>query len=173
MNLIKNSAIAISLLASILCLCLLVPLYNQKIVYVDSARLYGEFQLAKELNKEMEQLVKARTFFLDSTYRYIKSEVKRLDGTNKQDEKLTLERQMEDYSYKREAFEKEQLEENEKRQKKIWTQLNQYVQEYGAEKNYKLMFGAMGNGNIMYADKNYEITTDVINYINKKYSGQN
>ncbi|MCU0415791.1 MAG: OmpH family outer membrane protein [Cytophagaceae bacterium] len=55
---------------------------------------------------------------------------------------------------------------------KIWSQINQYVSEFGKERDYDLIFGANGNGSIMYADSSLNITPEVLKYINEKYSGK-
>ena len=57
-------------------------------------------------------------------------------------------------------------------ERKIWTQLNQYVNEYGKSNDYKYIYGANGNGSIMYADSTLDITQQIIEFSNKKYSGQ-
>jgi len=54
----------------------------------------------------------------------------------------------------------------------IWKRINGYIDAYGKEKNYEYIFGAMGNGGIMYADEAQNITDEVIEYINKKYEGE-
>lgn len=53
----------------------------------------------------------------------------------------------------------------------IWKQINQYIQDYGKVKGYDYIYGASGNGSLMYAKEAKDITDDVINYINNKYEG--
>ena len=54
----------------------------------------------------------------------------------------------------------------------IWTQINQYVNEFGKEQDYQFLFGANGSGVIMFADSSLNITKDVLVYINNKYNGK-
>ena len=49
--------------------------------------------------------------------------------------------------------------------------INAFVKEYGKENGYKIILGARGNGNIMYADSSKNITKEVLIYLNKKYQG--
>jgi outer membrane protein len=52
-----------------------------------------------------------------------------------------------------------------------WTQISQYVEEYGREHDYDYIFGASGNGSLMYAGTGENITEQVIEYINRRYHG--
>jgi outer membrane protein len=54
----------------------------------------------------------------------------------------------------------------------IWKQINVYLKEYGTEHGYSFIYGANGNGSIMFADSTLEISKDVIPYLNKRYSGE-
>lgn len=53
---------------------------------------------------------------------------------------------------------------------RIWTRINQYTREYGAQKGYKYIFGANGAGLLMHADSTANITTDVVKFINERYT---
>jgi len=54
----------------------------------------------------------------------------------------------------------------------IWARINTYVQEFGHENDYSIIFGAAGNGSIMYSDSTVNITQDVLRYMNEKYDGK-
>lgn len=54
----------------------------------------------------------------------------------------------------------------------VWSRINLYVQEYGTENNYSIVLGTQGNGNIMYAQKELDITDKFIEFANKKYEGE-
>jgi len=53
----------------------------------------------------------------------------------------------------------------------IWKQINQSVNEYGKQKGYDFILGAVGNGSLMYGNESKDITADVILFVNKKYLG--
>jgi outer membrane protein len=55
----------------------------------------------------------------------------------------------------------------------IWKQINLNVENFGREKGYRFIYGATGNGNLMYGDSTNDLTEEVINYINKKYEEGN
>ncbi|WP_418501220.1 OmpH family outer membrane protein [Flagellimonas sp.] len=50
--------------------------------------------------------------------------------------------------------------------------VNDYIKEYGAEHGHKIIFGAMGSGNIMYAKEATDITKDVLEGLNNRYNGK-
>ncbi|TRX58727.1 OmpH family outer membrane protein [Fulvivirga sp. M361] len=55
----------------------------------------------------------------------------------------------------------------------LWRQINQYVNDYGEEHDYDYIFGATGDGSLMYANLSRDITDQIITYINKRYEGEN
>ena len=50
--------------------------------------------------------------------------------------------------------------------------INDYVKEYGKEHGYPIIFGAGGNGNIMYAEDNADLTAEILIGLNKHYHGE-
>ena len=54
----------------------------------------------------------------------------------------------------------------------VWVRLNSYVKEYGERQNLKIIIGTSGNGNIMYAEENLNITNQFLAYINARYEGK-
>ncbi len=53
----------------------------------------------------------------------------------------------------------------------IWKRINEYVSAYGEEHGYDFIFGASGDGSLMYAREGCDITDEVIGYVNRKYNG--
>lgn len=51
----------------------------------------------------------------------------------------------------------------------IWKRINQYVAEYGKKEGYDFVFGASGDGSIMYAGEANNITDEVVAFVNKQY----
>jgi outer membrane protein len=54
----------------------------------------------------------------------------------------------------------------------IWKQINSYLDAYGKEMGYDFIFGAVGNGSLMYGGESNDVTNEVIDYINRKYIGE-
>ncbi|MBL0744804.1 OmpH family outer membrane protein [Chryseolinea lacunae] len=53
----------------------------------------------------------------------------------------------------------------------LWLRINNDIKAFGAEKGYAFIYGATGDGGLMYANEAYNITEDVIQYLNEKYEG--
>jgi len=53
----------------------------------------------------------------------------------------------------------------------IWQFINEGVAEYGKNNDYHFIFGALGNGSLMYADSSKDVTEDVVRFLNEKYRG--
>lgn len=54
----------------------------------------------------------------------------------------------------------------------IWKFINDKVKEYGNQEGYDYIFGASGNGSLMYAKDSHNITDDIVDFVNKKYESR-
>lgn len=52
----------------------------------------------------------------------------------------------------------------------IWKRINVYIAGFGKDQGYEFIYGASGDGNLMYATQERDVTDQVIQYINKRYS---
>lgn len=171
---IKNILVGLAFIAGIS--GLVVSLYNKntKLMYVDMGKLYSEFDLSKELNADLDKVLKARKRVTDSLYEDLRKRTQELKFKEKKsnDEIGRLARMEEEYYYKQQQFEKENQAMSTDYTAKIWNQLNQFVEDYGKENKYTFVFGANGQGNIMYADDKNNITVEVLDYVNNRYNGK-
>jgi outer membrane protein len=68
-----------------------------------------------------------------------------------------------------EAIQKKIQEEDKKVTQTVINDINDYVKEYGKKHGYKIIFGASGGGNIMYAAESTDLTEVVLNGLNAEY----
>lgn len=68
-----------------------------------------------------------------------------------------------------EAIQKQIQEEDKKTTQTVINDINDYIKEFGKNKGYKIIFGASGGGNIMYADDATDLTTEVLKGLNAEY----
>lgn len=167
----------LAIIGIVLALCSLGMVLNQNkttIVYVNTGKLYNDFTLTKELNKEVEALVKHKQLMLDSLMRNIKTLAKNEklteQSSNQLKERVYLLQQ--DYLDKQEAFEKETQELQGKNDGKIWNQLNEYLTVYGKQNKYSLILGAKGDGGILFGEEASDVTEGIIEYVNNRYNGK-
>ncbi|HEY3402427.1 MAG TPA: OmpH family outer membrane protein [Ohtaekwangia sp.] len=54
----------------------------------------------------------------------------------------------------------------------IWKEINQQIVAFGKEQGYDFIYGATGNGSLMYGSEAFDISEEVVDYINAKYEGE-
>lgn len=131
--------------------------------YVLLNDIYEGFEMSKETKKKISAVEIKRNMMLDS----LKLEVYKAEKSGSKE----FEYAKQYYFFKQQEFEKSNQQIQEQFDEQIWKQINQYVTEYGKENNYQYIFGANGNGSIMYVSQNDNVTEKVLEYINKKYKG--
>ena len=77
----------------------------------------------------------------------------------------------EDYFSKKKNFTEDNQRVEKEYEEQILKQLNQFIYDYGKENGIDFIYGASGNGNLMYASDKYDITETIIKYVNQRYSG--
>jgi outer membrane protein len=157
MNATRTIAL-INLLLTVLLLAGLVYLYakQERKAYVLNQRIFDEFQGKKELETRLVALRQSHRQQLDSIVGLIKA------AKNSEELYTTYQQMSESYQLQYEQT-------SEKYTSEIWSRINRYVTDYGARNNYQVIFGAAGDGGLMYADKKMDITDDVIKFINERY----
>lgn len=162
---------------SITCLFFYHLKMKQKVGYVEIKKVFDSFQMKKELEDKYKQTTSIKDKILDSLSFNLKLMSKQLNEQQNSKGKIDNEL-VYAFEYKREEFlklKKQYTEENallsSKYDAQILERLTQYVIEYGSKNGYNLILGADGNGSLMYASDNYNISSSVIDFINNKYSG--
>ena len=148
---------------------------NKKIAFVKNTDLYNEFGLKKELENKLTKVKNQRKAILDSLYIPLQLLSTQLESSKNKDQKLIMNFQLQKKNY---LLKQQEFDEDNKRladdySQQIWKQINQYVADYGKENGYFLILGATGDGSLMYAKEEVDLTKELKEYINAKYSGEN
>lgn len=69
------------------------------------------------------------------------------------------------------AIQKQIQEEDKKVTQTVINNINDYVKEYGKSHNYKIILGASGSGNFMYADPMTDLTETILLGLNEEFEG--
>jgi len=173
---LKNVIIGCSFVCSLVSITILVYKESKReFIYVDTIKLYSGFEYTKEADKDFEKIVTARKFITDSLYEEVRKKMQELKfKKNRTDEDMeVLSKMQEEYKYKKEQFERENESANAMYTNKIWNQLNTFMLQYGKDNNCQVIFGANGQGNIMYGDDSLDKTEDILAYVNKRYNDKN
>jgi outer membrane protein len=149
--------------------------YNSrpKMAYISLPDVFNGFQLKKELETKFQQVKSERARIIDSLSFDLKLLSKKIDdakGKNKDDiSEFTLKRDQ--FLKMKQDFDEDNNALSKKYDQQILDQLNQYVMDYGKAHQYAMILGSDRNGNLMYAAESYNISADIIQFINSKYKG--
>ena len=135
-----------------------------EIVYVDNIRLFNAFNMTKEIRSIKERKITNQNRVLDSIYSIYQD----IDDKESGDAK-TLQSKI---SKSNKTLQDLQSNYTNNIPSQVWVRLNSYLKEYGKQQNLKIIFGTSGNGNIMFAEENINITEQLIEYINERYEGK-
>ena len=141
-----------------------------KTAFVDNQRLFDAFQGRKELESRLKQTFNQKQLMIDSLGLQIKSlqqtaatstaQQMRLQGMIQQYQQMQKDTQN-DYQYKSQEY-----------TEAIWKQISTYTREYGEQHHYDYVFGIAGSGSLMFGKPHYDITDDVIQFVNDRYAGK-
>lgn len=145
-----------------------------KTAYLDNIMLFNEFDGTKEL--------KIRIQALESDYKTIADSLQiqslalkeqyRPNKKNSDQQVLKIREKEFQILQHQQTFEQKIQTLNSAYTEQIWVQINQYVKEYCEKEELDYLFGASGNGSLMYAKSNYDLTQEIINYTNLRYAGK-
>lgn len=134
--------------------------FTKDAVYVDIGKLVSSFKLKQELEKESTGKLLIIKNVIDSLR--LANGLKP-GGPAKDSQSLNIKRlEME--------FERLYTNSNDELTHKVWERLNPILDGYGKKHNYKIILGATGTGTILFGDKKYDITDDVVRYANETYA---
>jgi outer membrane protein len=150
-----------------------------KVAYIDTEEVYNDFKLKKDLEQKLQRTQLLRQSFLDSLKVRIQILSRQLNDPDpsikqkvKEDAKTKLEFLQQDYLYKEKTFTEDNEALTEKYTNEIWKQLNQYIKDFGTENKYEFVLGTSGQGNVMYANAEKNITKQIKEYVNSKFEGK-
>lgn len=131
----------------------------KKIVFMDSFRVFEEFDMKKDYDKKIEEELGMEKNQLIQMENQLKME------TDPKKRAFLLQ----EFEQYRQVFDQKFNEISGKYTNEVNAKLNTYVKAYGIEKKYDMVLGTDGQGNVMFVDTNSNVTVDLIKYINKEY----
>lgn len=143
--------------------------------YVNIHELFNQFDMKKDMINIFESEILSEKNYLDSLSLILEKQYYQIQQTEKSDKKELMKfLEMRENYYKRvDNFENRKQEKINNYDAQIINQMNQYISQYGKENNYTYIYGNDGNGSMLYVNKDYDITEDILSYINTKYAGKN
>jgi outer membrane protein len=146
---------------------------KEKTGWISLSEVFNDFAFKKELEMKLKKTKDTRQALVDSLAFNLKLLSKQLQSENqKNKEKIALfEIRREEYLTKKQQFEADNDAVAKQYDAQIIAQMNQYVKDFGNKHGYTYIFGADGNGSLMYSLETKNITKEVNEYINNRYKG--
>lgn len=168
----------VSILALILSIvALFIKPSSSDLVYVDINKLIDGYERTKIEKGNFEKKATQLQTNVDSLITNWQDELKLYEKERANMTKLELELKQELLSNKQQqinnyqqAIQKQIQEEDQKATQTVMNDINDYLEEFGKKNNYKIIFGASGSGNIMYADESSDLTKVVLSGLNQEYN---
>ncbi|SFW68228.1 periplasmic chaperone for outer membrane proteins Skp [Sinomicrobium oceani] len=177
----KKLLLPLTVLALILSVCALGwSLYSRpELVYVDVNKLldgYKRSETEREKFKEKAALLKANIDSLVTGWqKELKNYEKERETMSARELKLKQEllsnKQQQVNNYQQ-AIQRQIQEEDQKMTQTVINDINDYVKDFGKRKGYRIIFGASGSGNIMYASDAADLTEEILDGLNREYEGK-
>ncbi len=150
------------------------------LAYVDVNELIEGYERTKIERTLFDKKANTLTANIDSLAKNWQNELKTYEEERPKMSKKEIELQQELLANKQQqlnnyqqAIQKQIQEENQKMTQTVVNDINDYIKEYGKQNGYPIIFGAGGNGNIMYAKESTNLTSKVLEGLNNRYRGEN
>lgn len=175
----KNGLAIINILITVILAVYLIFLKSEKVAYVDSNSLLSQYQGMIDARAEYNKLSSQWKAQIDTLAMEVQNELKRhereLPGMTSKEkglsEQLIKSKQQQLLNYQR-AIQDKAAEEDAKMTQAVIDEVNNYLKEFGNNRRYKIIFAATDVGNILYADEAIDITSEVVQGLNRRYKGE-
>lgn len=137
---------------------------QKKIAVVDAVKLFSEYNMKKELEKQAS----AGLLYYERQMDSLKREFQ-MKGANSEEAKSIVAV----YQTMQANLDNEYKGSNQAINEQVWKRLNPLLEQFGKEQNLHLIIGANGMGSVLYNDDYFDLTNEVIHYVNTKYENGN
>ena len=144
----------------------LIQRQEKKIGVVDAIKLFDQFNMKKELEGREKVKLQGLARQMDS----LKNLLTMAHASKNEAEEQKL---VATYNYVKSDLENKYKESNRDINEQVWKRLNPALDEYGKKQGLHLIIGANGMGSVLYNDDYYDLTSDAIKFVNKKYEEGN
>lgn len=156
-----------------------VVFFQQKVVYVDSAKLLNDYKGMQDARAAYQQKAVTWKANIDTLTNEVKQQIFQYE---KESPKMTAkERQLSQELIRtkqnqlaqyQNALNTQAQQEDQKMTGEVVSQINAYLKKYGESKGYRIILAATEYGNLAYADESLDITAEVLEGLNKEYTGK-
>ena len=152
---------------------------DKKIAYVETASLMEKYEGMVDVRKEFDKKVQVWQGNIDTLAKEYEQNIKAYEATKvslntkvKQEKEKELGQMRTRFLSYRETLNQKVQEEDAKGTEAVVNQVNDFLRKYGKLHGYDMIYGASGQGNILYAHEGYNITEEVLQAMNDAYNGR-
>jgi outer membrane protein len=148
-----------------------------RVAYVSSGKLLAEYKGMIDAKAEYQKKAQTWQANIDTLLSGVKGSIdvyersmaKMSNKERQLSEELirTKQKQLQDYQT---AMRDKAQQEDYAMTSKVLNEVNAFMEKYGKQKNYDIIFSANESGNIVFAEKKYDITEEVIKELNSNYT---
>jgi len=147
---------------------------STKVAYVDNNKLIMEYEGSKKAQEEIKVKITNWQANVDTLGSELEQKVKiyqeeqeKLSSKQKQEREEELYNLQQQFYQYREAIQQKMAEEDAKVTGEVVGEINEFVENYAKDNGYLIIFGASGNGNMVYASQSLDITGTILEKMNK------
>jgi Skp family chaperone for outer membrane proteins len=133
---------------------------EKKIVYADAIKLFNGYKYKLDMEQSSQASLNRLKNSLDSA-----TAIYKVNPNDPQVQQVVLQKQ----ELLNQSYSKINKEINDK----VWERLNPKIQEFGKIHHIDMMIGANGMGTLLYAADSWDVTDDLIKYVNENYEKGN
>ncbi|MBW1296613.1 OmpH family outer membrane protein [Aquimarina litoralis] len=152
---------------------------SSDLVYVDVNKLLDGYKRTKIVKAEFDEKAKTMKSNVDSLLADWQKELKTYEKerSSLSEKELELKQQLlgnkqQQINNYQQAVQKQLQEEDKKVTQTVINDINDFVKEYGKKNGHKVIFGATGNGTIMYGEEGADLTDKVLEELNAEFEGK-
>jgi outer membrane protein len=172
----RNTALPVAIIALIVAIAtFFIPQSTSELVYVDVNKLLEGYDRTKAERDAFEKKATIMKANIDSLLTEWQNELMNYEKERSKMAKKELELKQQQLQYRQqqinnyqEAVQKQIREEEQKMAQTLLNDINDYVSEFGKKSGHRIIFGAQGSGNIMYAEEGVDLTEEILIGINKQ-----
>jgi outer membrane protein len=149
------------------------------VAYVDADSVLTHFEFYNNLVNAYEEKVSKQNSDLNSSYQKLQNDAISfqqkaqnnafLSQDRMQQEQIRLQRMQDDLQKRASQMEQQLALDQKVIQQQLSDSLALGIKEFNTPQKYQMIFTKTGNSNILYADKHYDITPEVIEFLNKRF----
>ncbi|MDR2120844.1 MAG: OmpH family outer membrane protein [Tannerella sp.] len=152
------------------------------IAYFHIDKLLQNYNFARDLDEQITRKQENARANLTQQMRNLESEVNEfrykmqngafLTQARAEQEQERLMKKQQDIQSLDQKLTQDLLEENQRVNEQLRDTIMHHLKEYNMEKKYQVIISSDGTNPIFYADESYDITNEIVEFLNKKWSGK-